>query len=583
MNSGVISSSTWSFGDAGRVNIESGCLRIDGQGTLAFIGGLVGPAASGKAGTVTVKVADLLEVLNGGQISSDTFAEGDAGGVEIESGSLRIDGQGTYSGISSGTGSGSSGKAGTVTLKVADLLEVLNGGDISSSTLSEGNAGGVEIESGSLRIDGQGLWAMISSMTAPNSSGNAGTVVIYVSDLFEIINGGGISCATMGFGNAGEVDIESRRLSLDGQDCGALIASSTTSSGNAGSVSINVTDTLEVLNGSLISSCTHGDGNAGRVAIHAEELRIDGLGARADIDSASVGPAQGYAGDVSIETEKLTIQNGGKITIETHQIVSEENLSQAQMAHLFIESPVVILDQGAKITAESCGNAPAAAIGVTSEEILVSGNSSITTSSSEADGGSITIQGRIIDLRNSLITSSVEGATGNGGDITLMGAGSSSALILEGGFIQANAPAGATGGDIFIDVGAIIPEGGVLEVGGQERRQFEAGTGKNIIQAAAPGGEQGIIEITSPELDISGALSNIDAAVMEPIRIAADSCLTTGTAEGSSLVFAGAGGVPGGSNQHSALFLEGKRLDDILNFKADLDREKTGQADVSEK
>ncbi|MFH0730566.1 MAG: hypothetical protein V2B19_30005 [Pseudomonadota bacterium] len=101
--------------------------------------------------------------------------------------------------------------------------------------------------------------------------------------------------------------------------------------------------------------------------------------------------------------------------------------------------------------------------------------------------------GKVIDLRDSLITSSVTGIAGNEGDITLKGTAGTpaKALILEGGFIQANAPAGARGGDIFIDALAVVPEGGALEVGGLERRHFEPGGGKNIIQAAAPGGEQG--------------------------------------------------------------------------------------------
>ena len=53
-------------------------------------------------------------------------------------------------------------------------------------------------------------------------------------------------------------------------------------------------------------------------------------------------------------------------------------------------------------------------------------------------------------LADSLVTSSVESG-GDGGDITVTGHSPAKVLVLDGGFVQANAPAGARGGDIFID------------------------------------------------------------------------------------------------------------------------------------
>jgi filamentous hemagglutinin family protein len=576
LNGGRISSSTFESGNAGKVDIEAGTLAVLNGGQILSI-----TYASGNAGTITIRVAELLEVLTGGVISSETRASGAAGKVEIEAGNLRIAGgeASDFTGIWSDAAPYSSGNAGTVAIKVADLLEVLNGGQISSATYGSGNAGEVEIEAGNLRIAGEaasdftGIW----SDTVGSSSGNAGTVTIKVADLLEVLNGGQISSDTYGTGDAGDVEIEAERLRIDRQGADAFTGITSravhSSLGNAGAVTIRATNLLEILSGGQILSSTFASGNAGRVEIQAGELLIDGQEAASTsaIVSASLNSVesnQGFAGDVDIEAGKLTIRNGGAISIESHQSVSEEKRLQAEKAHLRINGGEIILGQDALISAQSMGNVPAATIDISADNIRISGNSSITTSANEADGGTITLEGDVIDLRDSLISSSVEGLAGNGGNITLKGPSASArALILESGFIQANAPNGAAGGDIFIDARAVIPEGGSLEVGGEARQTFEPGSGRNIIQAAAPGGEQGTIRITSPELDISASIVSLDTQLTEIIRLAADPCFSADSAEGSSLIFAGSGGVPAGPNQHATLFFEEDRLDRIMTHE----------------
>jgi filamentous hemagglutinin family protein len=577
VNNGQIASSTYGSGDAGEINIKAGNMRIDGRGSLYFTGitSRSGYGAWGNAGTVTIRIAGLLELLNGGRISNDTDTAGDAGGIEIETECLRIDGQGygLYTGITSDATPWSSGNAGTVKVKVADRLEILKGGQISTNAYGSGDSRGLVIETENLRIDGQGSsnFTGIRSDAQLHASGKAGTVKIKVPGLLELVSGGQISSSSFGSGDAGEVTIEAGNLRIDGQGLtlytGIGTTSESSSSGNAGTVTIGVAGLLEVLNGGTISSSTFSSGNAGNVNIFAGDLLIDDQGApiATYIASASIDSAEGFAGNLDIVAEKLTVRNEGDISISTDQMVSAETLSLAGKAHLLISSPVVILEDGAWISARSLGNVPAAAIGIETDNFIASGNSRITTASTGADGGPIVLQGTVIDLRNSLITSSVTGFAGNGGDITLKGAAGTpaKALILEGGFIQANAPAGARGGDIFIDARAVVPEGGALEVGGLERQRFEPGGGKNVIQAAAPGGEQGTIEITSPELDISGSLVNLDARLSETLRLAADPCLGTTSIEASSLTFTGSGGVPVGPDQHAALFFDGDRLDRI--------------------
>jgi hypothetical protein len=280
--------------------------------------------------------------------------------------------------------------------------------------------------------------------------------------------------------------------------------------------------------------------------------------------------AQGMAGTIEVYAGDVSIRDGGYISVQSQGLVSEAQVLAADPSYILVNATSIKLVQNAQITAQSISMAPAAAITIKSDNLNISGNSSINTSASISDGGPIVIGADVIVLTDSLVTSSVE-AGGDGGDITIKGHSPAKALILDGGFIQANAPAGARGGDIFIDAEALIAEPGSLEVGGRERQVFSSGSGRNIIQAAAPGGEQGDIEITSPDLDISGSLVNLEARLAEPLRLADDPCQAAGATEGSALVRIGPGGVAEAPEQHGTVRFDGERLDRLLRDRKQQD------------
>ena len=574
INGGIITSSTFGEGHAGTVIVSAENLRIDGRGaeSVTGISSNAGSASGGDAGTVRIKVSDLLELVNGGVISSATFSRGDAGEVFAEAGRLSIDGQGSeaFTGIASTAEQGSAGNAGMLWINVSDLLEMKNGGEMTSSTFSAGDAGDVRIEAGNLAIDGRGLEYLtaISSNAYPSSGGDAGMVWIKVSDLLELLDGGQISTSTFSQGQGGNVLIEAGSLRIDGQGpefvSGVLSTAESGAAGNAGTVEIAVSDLLEVLGGGRISSSTKGEGDGGDVSLTAGEVVVAGSGefGPSRVESLSSESAQGLAGNVTIQADSVQIRNG-EISIASLQTVPEERRSATGQAAIHLNSTMLTLDQDARITAQSTGNAPAAAITIDSYQIELSGGSRITTSAVAANGGPIVIGADVVVLSDSLVTSSVD-AAGDGGDITITGHSPARAVVLDGGFVQANAPAGARGGDIFIDAEALIAEPGSLEVGGRQRQVFMSGSGRNIIQAAAPGGEQGDIEITSPDLDISGSLVNLEARLAEPLRLADDPCQAAGETGGSALVRLGPGGVAAAPEQHGAVCFDGQRLDRLL-------------------
>jgi hypothetical protein len=257
--------------------------------------------------------------------------------------------------------------------------------------------------------------------------------------------------------------------------------------------------------------------------------------------SAIVASAQsgssGQAGVVTVgATDTIALSNGGTLSIQNDSSVLES--SSLTPTLLSVSARDITLKEAA-ITAASTGNVPASDIRISFADRLTLDPSRITTSASEGNGGSIRIDGgKVLVLDNSQITTSVSGASGNGGDISI----SAGALVMRTGFIQANtAGAGASGGNISIDVNTLVPSGNTLAVGGSTAAVFQPGvSGSNVIQAAAPTGVSGTIDVTTPALDVAGSLKGLSAGLIDSAIVSRDLCRV---GAGSSLTPVGRGGL----------------------------------------
>src|SRR5271166_2622635 len=304
VNNGEIFSATGASGNAGDVSVTAfDKLTIDGSGgdPAASPTGIFSEAVagSGAAGTLSV-MARTLSIVNNGEISSDTFASGNAGNLTVAvSGQLTIDGSGgnpeahAATAIFSQAELGSSGAAGIVRVS-AGTLSIVNSGEIAASTFASGNAGSVAVAvSGQLTIDGSGENLAVGrtgifSQANPGSSGAAGSVSVSAGTLV-VANDGVISSRTLGFGNGGSVLVAVGNLAIisDGS-----IATDTrgTGSGNAGDVSVNV----------------------------AGQFTIDGVSQTSftGISSRSTQGSNGNAGEVMVSAGTLSIGKGGAISTE---------------------------------------------------------------------------------------------------------------------------------------------------------------------------------------------------------------------------------------------------------------------------
>ncbi len=525
----------------------------------------------GNAGKVTV-VADSLKITNEGDISTNSYNDGDAGSVEVVANFLRLDSKGEISSDASLNFqlNGTKGKGGNVRVNAGQLE--LDDGKISSSTFGEGNAGNIVVTADSIKFSNNGA---VTSVTLAKATGRGGNValngeVIEINDGFvssktmsrgdagnvgvsasilimtndgEISSGSGNSKDKTATGHGGIVSVNTERLDISN----AFIIGETFGTGNAGQVNIN-TDSLQLHENGFISSSTLGSGHAGDITVTANVLTAHGNG-NTFIDLSSkkltgvfsgAGPeSSGQSGNININTRNtIHLNNGAQISIKNDAIVAENKLNSLSPTAINIETANIFLTNS-RIAADSSGNVDAGNINIHFADQLFLDPSQISTEAASGNGGSITIHGNgAVFLRDSAITTSVSGQSGNGGDIAIAAKG----LILDGGFIQANTAApGASGGKVDIQTPALIPSGSSLFVGGNIPLQFQPFSGLNVIQAAAPDGISGTINTVTPQLNLNAMMTNLMIESFDSNALNRDMCSIS---DSSSLMQSGRGAQP---------------------------------------
>jgi filamentous hemagglutinin family protein len=195
-----------SSGNAGSLTIRAKDMQVDGvvineAGALSGVQVDVQPGAQGKGGTLRLEV-DRLQVLNGGQISASNFGTGQAGNISIQAGWLDIAGTNPDGQIASRISATSQTEfpAGSVLITARDI-QVRDRGMISVSSLGNGNAGNLSIQTDRLRLD-QG------SLQAQAGGGNEGNIRLDIASTLLLRNGSNITTNAAALAAGGDIAIQ---------------------------------------------------------------------------------------------------------------------------------------------------------------------------------------------------------------------------------------------------------------------------------------------------------------------------------------------------------------------------------------
>jgi filamentous hemagglutinin family protein len=519
--------STFGDGDAGSIILEVaetarfvGVDPSDNSPSGAFSDIAFG--GKGTGGVIEVHATNL-EVLNGAQLVTSTFGLGNSGSVILEiAETARFVGadaeDGSDSGVYSVISFSGEGQGGNVEVRAANL-QVLDGAQLSASTLGIGNAGSVILEiTETARFIGfdpnDTSPSGASSQIEPGGEGKGGNVEVRAANL-EVLEGAQLGASTFGFGNAGNVIVDIAEIArfvgsnADGFPSGAFSGVGLSGEGKGGNVEVRATN-LEVRDGATLSSSTMGLGDAGSVILEiAETAQFVGLN-----------PIVNSASGAGSQVNSRGIGTGGSVKLWA------TNLD--------------ILD-GALLSSQSFGAGNAGNIILFVSDQIRINNGTISTDSRSNSGGQISIQSGSVILRNGgdIQTFVVDGEEG-GGNITI---DAEFVIALEDSDILAFSRDGR-GGNIDLSQTTLFSQNLNLASVDLTREELLALDGNDRVDINASGGiASGQIFINDSSF-VENSLTNLEDTIINTSTLTAGSCIARTTDDQGSFVVTGRDSLP---------------------------------------
>ena len=535
-NGAQVSASTNGKGDAGTVTINAtDFIKFDRESKRGFDSGAfsnVNTGGVGKAGGVFITTG-ILEVTNGAKLRASTNGKGDAGAVTINATDfVKFGGEGGFSGAFSTVQRGAVGKAGGVSITTG-ILEVTNGAELSASTFGVGNAGTVTINTTDfVQFDGEdnrdGVGSGAFSVVNTGAVGKAGGVSITTGSL-KVINGAQLGAGTFGEGDAGTVNINATDfVQFDGKTkngfpTGVFSAVAPNAEGKAGGISIT-TDSLEVTNGARVSASTSSSGEAGDITLNVSE-NITLAGSATGIFASTSENSTGKGGSIIIDPKIMTIRDGARIAVNSQ---GEGIGGDIELAAGFLT-----LDNGT-ISAETRSNT-GGNIDLNLQDVLLLRNGSqISTTAGfqefGGDGGDISIDvpnGFIVALPNENSDITANAFSGNGGQIT----------------IDAN--------NIF-GIAPLTRDELIQQLGTDNPQELNPNNlpSSNITAISQQNPNlNGDFTITDPDIDPNRGLIELPENLVDASQQISQACTPRGRQNASTFISTGRGGLPSSPNE----------------------------------
>jgi large exoprotein involved in heme utilization and adhesion len=551
-----------SGGTGGNITITTGRLIVrDGAEVSASNYG------EGLGGNLTVTASNSVEVSGtsllgspwlGGAVSRGSRlqaskvigSEGTGGNITITTGRLLIqDGAQVFAG---GAGNGVS-----LTVTASDSVEMSRG------TLSllnvDGESGNLTIVTGKLIVhDG----AQVRTTSALRG-GKGGSLNVVAADSVELIGTSANSQSRSGLfsegfsiGDAGNIRITTGRLLV--QD-GAGISASTFGSGSGGKLTIIASDLVELIG-------TSADGLL-RSGLFTESTIAPGA-------SPEKGVAIGNAGDLTIATGQLVVQDGAQVSASTFGAGKGGSLTVTASNSVKLIGTSTDGQLRSSLLATAAGTGNGGRLTIRTEQLNVQDRAQVSVSSQGTGGaGSIEVETNSIHLDNQgqLIA---ESTVGKGGNIQLV---TDLLLLRRNSLISAvSGNDGSNGIDGNIDIETeflvVVPKensdiiatgygrsvGSNIQVNAQSifGTQFrEQLTSNSDIVATET------VELNTPDVDPNRGLTNLPTEVVDASNQIDHTCAARGVqADKNKFIVTGCRGMP--SNPYESLSND-EALEDI--------------------
>lgn len=460
-------------------------LEVSEGKTLALIGGdvslansfLAAPGGRIELGSVTNKTivsiteieqgyalgyADIgsfgnIQLTAGSIVDASDFPSLNRGGaIQIQGRNITLDDSLVFS-VTFGTSIGEN-----LVVNARESLRLNNSSNIATAAQGAGKAGDILITAqDTVQL---GTTSFISSQVCPlggnceTVTGNGGNVTVATRQVL-LTDGSGIEVSTFGQGNTGNILVTAREsINLIGETPDGNIPSGISAqvdqdaidnSGNAGNITLETTN-LTIQNGAQVSNAARYRGKGGNITINAaDSILISGASPfattspvdiyRSGIFVSAQPGATNNVGSLDINTQLLTVENGGRITADNFG-AGETDIQQLNVGKLLIRD-------GGEIRTGAFG------VGAGGTFIFKA-----------RDGVEVTGSGRIAESNVASSLSSRTEGDGKAGNLMI---DSKSLLIADGGEVavssQGNGEVGnleVTARDVKLDQGKITASGG---------------------------------------------------------------------------------------------------------------------------
>nr|WP_199312724.1 filamentous hemagglutinin N-terminal domain-containing protein [Microcoleus sp. FACHB-672] len=575
-NGAVVSTATNGPGKAGNLTVKASDMvevigtSADGQSSSALLA-TAQPGATGEGGNLTIETARL-RVSDGALVSTSTNGSGRGGNLTVKATDTveligtSANGQ-SSSGLFATAATGATGEGGNLTIEIA-RLRVSDGAVVSTATFGPGKAGNLTVKASdtvevtSITANGQSSSALLAT-AQPGATGEGGNLTIETARL-RVSNGAALSTATFGSSKGGNLTVKATDTveligtSVNGSSSSGLFATAATgATAEGGNLTIEIAR-LRVVDGAVVSTATFGPGKAGNLTVKASDTvevigrSADGSSSSALLATAATG-ATGEGGNLTIETPRLRLADGA--------IASVSSRGEGKAGNLRVDAASIGLSNTSSLTAET--PAGGGTIELRSPTITLRDGSSISTNAQGGEsGGNIDVRSSALILRQgSRITTNATGSQVTGGNLTV---NTNVIAAIENSDISANSE-NARGGNIIINAQAIF--GSVFRSREDLERLLNTSDPLLLDPARLPSSDitatgansslSGTVSVTTPNVDPAQGLLNLPQTPVDATQLVASTC-RRGKNQ-SEFTVTGRGGLP--PNPYEAIADEATWID----------------------
>ena len=358
---------------------SGGAIQLTATEAITMTGGTVenGLVGDGDGSNRIILDAPTVSLTGGTQVILGSFGSGELGQIDVSADTLIIDNTDSprddFIGIVSVFGSTASG--GDINIQT-DNIRLINGGSIFSRTLGSGNSGNVTIQN-------------TETIEVAGFSENGPSNIAATTSITRDRNTGSI--ISVDTGSSGQIVIDTARLIVME---GGQIVSGTQTTGDAGSVSINATESVTLEGNTedgrsgLFANALFQAGSGGNVTVNTPYLSLRD-GATINVSNSPSSPTSlvpsgtGAAGSIQVQGAEV-------ILLDSQSLLTADSVDGGG-ANIDLEADAIVLKNGSLITTSATGNATGGNINLDTGALIAIGNSDITANAMNSFGGKISV------------------------------------------------------------------------------------------------------------------------------------------------------------------------------------------------